>query len=99
MANSFPAVINHLHLHVQACSNVNVLYRNLQIRLARKSWINILGPEAEVRVDKKVANKFKKVAKLTKTQEKKKVKEKELFNLNSKTAYLDIVPRTNTVVE
>jgi hypothetical protein len=98
MANSFPAVINHLHLHVQACSNVNVLYRNLQIRLARKSWVNILGPEAEVKVDKKVTNRFKKVAKLTKTQEKRKIKEKELFDLNSKTAYLDIVPRTNTVV-
>lgn len=96
VGNSFPAVINHLHLHIQACANVNVLYRNLQIRLARKSWVDIIGSSKsdDQHLDSRV--KPNKPQKLSRSEEKKRIKELELSNLHNKTAYMDIVPRTNT---
>ena len=106
MGNSFPSVINQLHLYVQACSNVNALYRNLQIRLARKSWVDVLGgdmsshdtEEGEPRPKVKPTRRRRapaKPKKLTKQQ----VKERQEFQLKSKTAYLDILPRSHTLVD
>lgn len=98
VGNNFPAVINHLHLHVQACSNVNALYRNLQIKLARRSWVDILGEETEEKVEKKTTQKIEKVEKVSKKQMKERKKKEYLDTLHMKTAYLDIVPRSNTYV-
>ena len=40
-SNNFPSILHNLHLHIQAYSNVNTLYRNLQIKLAKRSWVSI----------------------------------------------------------
>lgn len=87
IANHFPSILNNLHLHVQAYSNVNTLYRNLQIKLARKSWVNVVGSE---KVEET------KPQKITKTMIKDMEKKKELISLNRKMAYLDIIPKAET---
>jgi hypothetical protein len=87
MGNNFPAVINHLHLHIQACSNINSLYRNLMIRLARRSWVAVCNPQTVTRVAARAQPK-----KLTKKQIKEKEIERRMVDMREKTAYLDIVP-------
>jgi hypothetical protein len=91
--NSFPKVINQLYLYIQACANVNVLYRNLQIRLARKSWVNVTGNSDYLNDENKIeTNKYTR-RKITKKQ----IKEEEMQNkinyVMNKTAYLDIIPK------
>jgi len=88
VANHFPSILNHLHLHVQAYSNVNTLYRNLQIKLARKSWVNIVGEE-------KTQTEMK-PKKITKAVAKEMEKQRAMTSLNQKTAYLDIIPKADT---
>ncbi len=73
---------------MQAYSNVNTLYRNLQIKLARKSWINV--------VDSSKLEKETKPKKMTKTMVKDLEKKKELLSLNKKMAYLDIIPMADS---
>lgn len=87
IANHFPSILNNLHVHVQAYSNVNTLYRNLQIKLARKSWVNVVGSE---KVEET------KPQKMTKTMIKDMEKKKEVISLNRKMAYLDIIPKADT---
>jgi hypothetical protein len=87
IANHFPSILNNLHVHVQAYSNVNTLYRNLQIKLARKSWVNVVGSE---KVEET------KPQKITKTMIKDMEKKKEVISLNRKMAYLDIIPKADT---
>jgi hypothetical protein len=87
VGNNFPAVINQLHIHVQACANVNVLYRNLQIRVARRSWIHTMTPEEIIKHEPKPK-------KLTKSQEKEARKKKDMFRMNNRMAYLDILPKS-----
>jgi len=87
IANHFPSILNNLHVHVQAYSNVNTLYRNLQIKLARKSWVNVVGSE---KVEET------KPQKMTKTMIKDMEKKKEFISLNRKMAYLDIIPKADT---
>jgi len=87
VANHFPSILNNLHLHVQAYSNVNALYRNLQIKLARKSWVNIVGTEK--------VQKSAKPKKITKAMAKEMEKQRVMTTLNQKMAYLDIIPKAN----
>lgn len=87
--NSFPAVINHLHLYVQAISNVNSLYRNLTIKLARKSWTSVCNATEVQKIDKLSREKEKK---LTKTEIKQQEKNVKIKSLNEKMEYLNIVP-------
>ena len=87
VSNNFPSILNNLHLHIQAYSNANTLYRNLQIKLARKSWVNVTGSE-------KIENKIK-PKKMTKTMVKEMEHKKTMMSLNQKTAYLDIIPKAN----
>ena len=88
LANHFPSILTNLHLHVQAYSNVNTLYRNLQINLARKSWINV--------VDSSKLEKATTPEKMTKSMIKDLEKKKELISLDRKMAYLDIIPRADS---
>lgn len=87
VANHFPAILNNLHLHVQAYSNVNALYRNLQIKLARRSWVNVVGTE---RLEKATKPK-----KMTKTMLKEMEKRRSIMSMNEKMAYLDIIPKAD----
>ena len=87
VSNNFPSILNNLHLHIQAYSNVNTLYKNLQIKLARKSWVNVTGSE-------KIENKTK-PKNMTKTMVKEMEHKKTMMSLNQKTAYLDIIPKAN----
>ena len=87
VSNNFQSILNNLHLHIQAYSNVNTLYRNLQIKLSRKSWVNITGSE-------KIENIIK-PKKMTKTMIKEMENKKTMISLNQKTAYLDIIPKAN----
>jgi hypothetical protein len=92
VGNSFPSVINHLNLYVQACANVNTLYRNLQIRLAKKSWKDVLGKNDKNSFPqkKKEEEEIEKPIKKTKKQI---MKEKEEITAQTKTFYLDIIPK------
>lgn len=85
MGNNFPAVINHLNLYIQACANINSLYRNLMIRLARASWTAVCSPKQVEKVEPKPK-------KMTKKDVKEKETVKKLYTLHEKTAYLDIIP-------
>lgn len=99
VANNFPSVINQLHLYVQACANVNVLYRNLQIRLARKSWVDVIGEEKkDVQAPQQTRKKPVKKRK-TKKLTKKEIKEFQDHQLSNKTAYLDILPRSHVIID
>lgn len=93
VSNNFPSILNNLHLHIQAYSNVNTLYRNLQIKLARKSWVNVTGNEKTERNDR--AENEIKPKKITKTMNKEIEHKKTMISLNQKTAYLDIIPKAN----
>ena len=86
VSNNFPSILNNLHLHVQAYSNVNTLYRNLQIKLATKSWVSITG---NVKIEKA------KQPKMTNKMLKELVKKKSILSLYEKTAYLDIIPKAD----
>jgi hypothetical protein len=88
LGNNFPAVINQLHLHVQACANVNILYRNLQIRLARKSWTSVCDPIEVERVKTGRKN-----GKLTKTEKKEEESKLRKMFMDKKMAYLEYIPR------
>jgi hypothetical protein len=81
--NNFPSILNNLRLHVQAYSNVNVLYKNLQIKVRNKCWLHVVNKE-EV-----------KPKKMTKTMKKEYEKKKQLMTLQEKTAYLDIIPKAD----
>ena len=85
ISNNFPSILNNLHLHIQAYSNVNTLYKNLQIKLATKSWVSVTDN-----------NKVEKEPKLTKTMLKEMEKKKSSISLSQKTAYLDIIPKADT---
>ena len=82
MRNQPVSILNNLHLHIQAYSNVNVLYKNLQIRLMRKSWIDVVGEKVKQKRISKVKKEIK--------------KEKEYSSIQNKMAYLDIIPKANT---
>lgn len=90
VSNNFPSVINHLHLYVQACANINALYKNLQIRLARKSWVDVLGCEE---TENKAKPKLKTDIKPPKKMTKKEKEEQNIKDIENKTSYLDILPR------
>ena len=85
ISNNFPSFLNNLHLHIQAYSNVNTLYRNLQIKLATKSWVSI--------VDNNRIEKTKESKKISNKMSKELEKKKNNISLNEKTAYLDIIPK------
>lgn len=87
VANHFPSILNNLHLHVQAYSNVNTLYRNLQIKLARKSWVNVTGSST---IEKETKPK-----KMTKAMIKDMEHKKATISLDKKMAYLDIIPKAD----
>jgi len=82
MRNQPVSILNNLHLHIQAYSNVNVLYKNLQIRLMRRSWIDVVGEKVREKRISKVKKEIK--------------KEKEYSSIQNKMAYLDIIPKANT---
>lgn len=121
------SIINHVHLHIQACSNVNVLYRNMQIKLCRRSWADndddrtqppdqevadadAAAPGENLEVKKPVAagagtgagrgfgrgagRGVVKIKPMTKTQIRDQAREKTFFELQQKTAYLNILPKT-----
>ena len=84
VANNFPSILNNLHLHIQAYSNVNTLYRNLQIKLATKSWVNVTNKIEKVenkKISKKMINEIE--------------QKKNILSLNEKTAYLNIIPKAD----
>ena len=84
VANNFPSILNNLHLHIQAYSNVNTLYRNLQIKLATKSWVNVTNKIEKVenkKITKKMINEIE--------------QKKNILSLNEKTAYLNIIPKAD----
>lgn len=96
-ANNFPSILNNLHLHIQAYSNVNTLYRNLQIKLARKSWVKVVGDrKVQNKINQSKINKNNDEPEKPKRKSKGKLKEMEQQRssqtLNKKTAYLDIIP-------
>jgi hypothetical protein len=100
VSNNFPSVINQLHLYVQACSNVNVLYRNLQISLSKRSWVDIVGYKEEIKDEPDVTLDKKRKPKTTSAKvTKKEAKKFELFNIKKKTAYLDILPKSYDTLE
>ena len=93
---SFPSIMNNLTLHIQVYSNVNVLYKNLQIKLARKSWVDVTGKTLLYDTEKKSNPVRKKpVKKLTKKEKKEIERKQTISSLNKKTAYLDIIPKAN----
>ena len=92
MGNQFPAVINHLHLHVQVCANINTLYRNLMIRLARKSWTQVCELSEVQKIENQTTEKEKKEKKPTKKEIKEHEVQLKRTSLHDRTAYLDIVP-------
>jgi hypothetical protein len=87
ISNNFPSILNNIHLHVQAYSNVNTLYRNLQIKLATKSWVSITGNDKieKAKQPKKITNKMLKELE----------NKKSTLSLREKTAYLDIIPKAD----
>lgn len=97
----FPDMIHNIHLYVQAYSNNNTLYRNLQISLSRKSWVHVLGDRlnttSEVCMSQKINNK-RKPTKITKKLAKEIENKMTLSTLSQKTAYLDIIPKAETYI-
>jgi hypothetical protein len=87
VSNNFPSILNNLHLHVQTYSNVNTLYRNLQIKLATKSWVSITGNDK--------IEKAKQPKKMTNKMLKELEQKKSYLSLHEKTAYLDIIPKAD----
>jgi hypothetical protein len=87
ISNNFPSILNNIHLHVQAYSNVNTLYRNLQIKLATKSWVSITCNDKieKAKQPKKITNKMLKELE----------NKKSTLSLREKTAYLDIIPKAD----
>ena len=92
-----PSIVGNLTLHIQVYSNVNVLYKNLQIKLARKSWINVTGKILHHNTEKTSIIKKKPIKKLTKKEKKEMEKKQTISSLYKKTAYLDIIPKANNV--
>lgn len=97
VSNLLPAILNNLHLHIQVYSNINTLYRNLQIRLARKSWIQIA--RKPLIKNSPVINNIKprqpQKPKISKKQKKEMEYKKHMTTLNKKLEYLDIIPKAN----
>ena len=96
----FPDMIHNAHLYIQAYSNNNTLYRNLQISLSRKSWIQVLGDRLNTTEDviQRPNTKIRKPKKITKKLAKEIEQKRTLSTLSQKTAYLDIIPKAENYI-
>lgn len=89
--NITPNVLfSNIHLHIQAYSNINSLYKNLQIRLGRKSWVKVLGEEKTANIRSTLSS-----GRISKKKVKEFIEKKKVFGLNQKTKYLDFIPSKN----
>ena len=93
-------MIHNAHLYIQAYSNNNTLYRNLQISLSRKSWIQVLGDRLNTTEDviQRPNTKIRKPKKITKKLAKEIEQKRTLSTLSQKTAYLDIIPKAENYI-
>lgn len=83
----FPPMMHNIHLYVQAYSNINTLYRNLQNKLMTKSWTRV--------VDQDKIEKASQPTKQTKKMMKEMEQRKEFLSFNKKMEYLSVIPKAN----
>ena len=97
VSNLLPAILNNLHLHIQVYSNINTLYRNLQIQLARKSWIQMVRQPIQNQniIQKSTTVTKVKPKKITKKAQQEIEHKRQITSLNKKLEYLDIIPKAN----
>lgn len=98
VSNLLPSILNNLHLHIHVYSNINTLYRNLQIRLARSSWVQITRQpliEHPTIISKVQKKPIKAKPKISKKQQRETEHKKHITTLNKKLEYLDIIPKAN----
>lgn len=82
--NFYSTIIMKESLYIQACANVNVLYKNLQAMLKKYSWKNVLGYQEPEPKPMKSSKKNKQKSYLSKEE------------IDKSMEYLDIIPSSNS---